>query len=252
MCNSDSKGDRRRYTKAGNIHDEKGGFHIVELNSPINMDGKMFIVIILALLAIAAWYVYRRDKRQERKRLREEKAIDEERDEKRLKKLQLAKKIHALEDDGVEEIPRSSLRHPPLELDQLAPLLQCLRQLAAQPLPTAYPMPSSSALPALPPIAPGASQPPQPYPVSLSAFSAPPPSPTTRANPPSHASSPSAFTTAPSTPYSPRSEIVARVHATDADPGPSRSVKFSDTPLKLSSPVARAQDWIPVAYDSDA
>ena len=80
MCNSDSKEDRRCYTKAGNLHEEKGGFHVVKLNSPINLDGKTIFFIILALLAIGGYYIYRKDKHKEHQIIRQEKAKEEEKD----------------------------------------------------------------------------------------------------------------------------------------------------------------------------
>ena len=69
MCNSKSEDKRQRRVQAKNLntHEESGGFHVVEVNSPINMSSSTWVIIIIIIAVIAFWYYkkYRRESKKE-------------------------------------------------------------------------------------------------------------------------------------------------------------------------------------------
>ena len=113
MCNSKDNSRRREVVKAGSVHKEKGGFHIIELNSPINMSGStVFMIVVIGCIALG-WWLYRRDKRQEKKRERREGRME-----------------------TLEGMPRSN--HYGQEMEQMLPLLHMLSRHLPPPIPIAY------------------------------------------------------------------------------------------------------------------
>ena len=70
MCNAQTEDKRQRRIKAKNLntHEESGGFHVVEVNSPINMSSStmMLIVIVIAIGLYFYCKKYRRESRKER------------------------------------------------------------------------------------------------------------------------------------------------------------------------------------------
>ena len=72
MCGSSSK---KQLTKADQVHNEEGGFHLVEVDSPVHISGTTWVIIILigGIIAGAIYRCYRKDKKEERRyRAREE------------------------------------------------------------------------------------------------------------------------------------------------------------------------------------
>ena len=70
MCNSQSEDKRQKRIRAKNLntHEESGGFHVVEVNSPINMSSSTWLLIvgIIAILLYLYCKKYKREGRKER------------------------------------------------------------------------------------------------------------------------------------------------------------------------------------------
>ena len=60
---------KRQVARANSIHNEEGGFHLLEVNSPINISGTTWLLIIVFLGVVFAcfYYQYRQHQRQERR-----------------------------------------------------------------------------------------------------------------------------------------------------------------------------------------
>ena len=107
MCKT--KDRHYKLVKAGNNHEESGGFHLVELNSPINIgSGTTIFLFALALLALGFW-AYQRDKRSEKRREAKEAKEKEDQDERRLRKAKVQRDIERLENETL----RRSIRRQP-------------------------------------------------------------------------------------------------------------------------------------------
>ena len=68
MCQSQAPPPAPKEQSAGNLHDEEGGFHLVEVNSPINISTTAWIVLLLVAAAVAAFFIRRHCRREDDKR----------------------------------------------------------------------------------------------------------------------------------------------------------------------------------------
>ena len=147
MCNSAAP--KKKSVKAGNLHEEKGGFHVIELNSPINISGStMFFLFLLLCLALGIW-LYLRDRRQEKRRVRTEQREEREREREERERRRECDRV----------VPPSA--NTTADLTHLLPLLSILRA----------PPPTPSVYPALPPPVP---DPYSLYPLPPPSFASPP------------------------------------------------------------------------------
>ena len=66
MCGSNSK---KQVVKAESVHDEEGGFHLLEFNSPVHISGSTWILIFAFICCLAGgiYYCYRKEKKSDRK-----------------------------------------------------------------------------------------------------------------------------------------------------------------------------------------
>jgi len=60
---------KRQVARANSIHNEEGGFHLLEVNSPINISGTtwLLIIVFLGVVFTCFYYQYRQHQRQERR-----------------------------------------------------------------------------------------------------------------------------------------------------------------------------------------
>ena len=119
MCKSQQP--LKKEVRAGNSHEESGGFHVVELNSPINVSGStLFFLFLLASLVLGI-YLYYRDRKNEKKRARREEKEERE---------------------GRERAQPRAAPAPQPDINQLIPLLNLVRSqspVPVQPQPSLYP-----------------------------------------------------------------------------------------------------------------
>ena len=68
MCNAQAPPPPAKKERAGNLHDEEGGFHLVEVNSPINISSTAWLLLLLAAASIIFWLIRRKIQMDTKKR----------------------------------------------------------------------------------------------------------------------------------------------------------------------------------------
>ena len=214
MCGSTTK---KQAVRADQVHSEEGGFHLLEVNSPINISGSTWVLI--ALIAGAAgvviYYCYRKEEREDERRRRR------------------PRRERSLDSLSSVESPRPRRRRPrtPAHPDYAA-LMPLFQALAGRHEP-AYPR-----LPMSMPFYPG--QPVAPFPAPAYVHAPAPP-----VQPVPLPSAPQQYVAVAPAP-APTLAPVANDCPTDPLPASSRSADVTRADVidvDISHPLARERDW---------